>query len=54
MQIKEELDFFFERYGIFLSHESVTSLLKGREYKIIQFFYILFIETSQQSPNQET
>lgn len=53
MQIKEELDFFFERYGIFLSHESVTSLLKGREYKIIQFFYILFIETLQQSPNQE-
>lgn len=53
MQIKEELDFFFERYGVFLSHESVTSLLKGREYKIIQFFYILFIETLQQSPNQE-
>ena len=53
MQIKEELDFFFERYRVFLSHESVTSLLKGREYKIIHFFYILFIEILQQSPNQE-
>lgn len=53
MQIEKELNFFFEQYRIFLSFESVTSLLRGREYRIIQFFYILFIAISEENPNKK-
>ena len=49
--VGEEIEYFFEKYKEFLSYESVVSLLKGREYRIIQFFYQLFMEISKKKIN---
>lgn len=48
-----ELQFFFEKYKEFLSYESVVSLLKGREYRVIQFFYQLFMEISKKEIDEK-